>query len=73
MRRFLASIAFVGCAAFASPFAAAATTVPADTSSAVAVQQLRVSAHGIRDEAAMVIVGTALICLAAAVRRAVRV
>lgn len=36
----------------------------------VAVQRVEVPATGIRDEAAMVLVGTALIGLAAAVRRA---
>ncbi len=68
MRRYLVSLAFAGCAAVASPLAAAET--PVDTGSTVAVQQVRVPAHGLRDEVAMVLVGTALIGLAAAVRRA---
>ncbi|MEO6237690.1 MAG: hypothetical protein ABIQ52_11875 [Vicinamibacterales bacterium] len=36
----------------------------------VAVQQVRLTMPGLRDEAAMVLVGTALIGLAAAVKRA---
>jgi hypothetical protein len=36
----------------------------------VATQQVRAAVTGLRDEAAMVLVGTALIGLAAAVRRA---
>lgn len=43
---------------------------PAAVAQAVAVQRVSVPAIGIRDEAAMVLVGTALIGLAAAVRRA---
>ena len=39
-------------------------------SAPVAVQRINVPATGIRDEAAMVLVGTALIGLAAVVRRA---
>ncbi len=73
MRKYLASLAFAGCVVMASPVAAA-TTAPETTnvkaSTAVAVQQVRVPVTGLRDEAAMVLVGTALIGLAAAVRRA---
>jgi hypothetical protein len=52
-----------------------ATGRPADgvereTPSAVAVQRVSIPATGLRDEAAMVLIGTALIGLAAAVRRA---
>jgi hypothetical protein len=67
MRRYLASLAL-----FASAAAPAFTTAPAgpETPDAVAVQQVRVPAHGLRDEVAMVLVGSALIGLAAAVRRA---
>jgi hypothetical protein len=73
MRRYLASLAFVGCVAFASPLvAASANDAPAEAGSTVAVQQVRVPAHGLRDEVAMVLVGTALIGLGAAVRRAAR-
>ena len=42
----------------------------AAASAPVAVQRVSVPAPGLRDEAAMVLVGTALIGLAAAVRRA---
>jgi len=71
MSRNLASLAFVGSVALASPLAvAAASGTPVDPGSTVAVQQVRVPTHGLRDEAAMVLVGTALIGLAAAVRRA---
>lgn len=72
MRRYLASLAFVASIAAAAPLAAAPadTETPSADASAVAVQQVRVPAHGLRDEAAMVLVGTALIALAAAVRRA---
>jgi hypothetical protein len=40
------------------------------TATPVAVQRVRIPATGMRDEAAMVLVGSALIGLAAAVRRA---
>ena len=53
---------------------AAARPAPNDTREAavapVAVQHVPMPASGIRDEAAMVLVGTALIGLGAAVRRA---
>lgn len=72
MRRFLASVVFAWCALIALPlWAAPASEDPSNTSRpTVAVQQVRVPVPGIRDEAAMVLVGTALIGLAAAVRRA---
>ncbi len=73
MRRYLASLAFAGCFAVATPLAAAPTAdrdTPSAANTAVAVQQMHVPAHGLRDEVAMVLVGTALIGLAAAVRRA---
>jgi hypothetical protein len=72
VRRNLASIVFAGCALAASPLTAAPSLNAAETATpAVAVQQVRVPASvGLRDEAAMVLVGTALIGLAAAVRRA---
>jgi len=68
MRRYLVTLAFALCAAPAM----AATEVAAETSARapVAVQHARVQLPGLRDEAAMVLVGTALIGLAAAVRRA---
>lgn len=72
MRKYLASLAVLGCA-FAAP-SVTATPSPQEAETvtpAVAVQQVRVPASGgLRDEAAMVLVGTALIGLAAAVRRA---
>lgn len=43
---------------------------PETTAAPVAVQRLTATDAGLRDEAAMVLVGTALIALAAAVRRA---
>jgi hypothetical protein len=71
MRKYLASLAFGGLLAIAAP-AAAATDAPEAPSAAatVAVQQVKVPLPSLRDEAAMVLVGTALIGLAAAVRRA---
>lgn len=71
MRKNLASLAVIGCALAASPLAAAPTVQEAaSTAPAVAVQQVRApAAGGLRDEAAMVLVGTALIGLAAALRR----
>jgi hypothetical protein len=71
MRKYLASLAFSGFLAVAAP--AAATSEALDTpnaSASVAVQQVKVPLPSLRDEAAMVLVGTALIALAAAVRRA---
>ena len=72
MRKYLASTLFTGCALAASPLAAAPAPKEAETAApTVAVQQVRAAASGgLRDEAAMVLVGTALIGLAAAVRRA---
>jgi len=72
MRTYLATVVFAGAAFGAAPLAAAPSeTEPSvEASTAVAVQQARVPATGLRDEAAMVLVGTALIGLAAAVRRA---
>jgi hypothetical protein len=70
MRKYLASLALAGCAVAASPLTAPAADEAADATPAVAVQQVRVPMSSYRDEAAMVLVGTALIGLAAAVRRA---
>jgi hypothetical protein len=78
MRRYVGSLVFAGCAALgASAAAGPATTsdaavVNAPAAPAVAVQQVQVKTllPGLREEAAMVLVGTALIGLAAAVRRA---
>lgn len=68
MRKYLASLALVGAAATPA-FAATTAQEEANASATVAVQQARVPFAGLRDEAAMVLVGTALIGLAAAVRR----
>jgi hypothetical protein len=71
MGKYLAPLVFAGYVLAASPLSAApSATAPADESKrAVAVQQVRVPLPGLRDEAAMVLVGTLLIGLAAAVRR----
>jgi hypothetical protein len=70
MRKYLASLAFALSLSAAVPaWAAANTTDEMHASAPVAVQQVRVPVPGLRDEAAMVLVGTALIGLAAAVRR----
>lgn len=72
MRKHLLSVALAGLLALmASPLATADTPdneiiAPAP----VAVQRVSFSLLGLRDEAAMLLVGTALIGLAAAVRRA---
>jgi len=69
MRKYLASTVFTGCAMAATPLVAAPAVPEAEsTAPTVAVQQPKTSI-GLRDEAAMVLVGTALIGLAAAVRR----
>jgi hypothetical protein len=75
MRRQFVSLTFAGLMGlWVSPLAAAATTpdegreTPA--TGAVAVQRVNIPATGLRDEAAMVLIGTALIGIAAAVRRA---
>ena len=74
MRKYLGSIAVVGCAIAISPLvesSSSASASDADNAPTVAVQQVRVPPiGGLRDEAAMVLVGTALIGLASAVRRA---
>lgn len=73
MRKFVGSFVFTGFA-FATPLVAAPavgdTVANNSEAPAVAVQQVRVPVPYLRDEAAMVLVGTALIGLAAAVRRA---
>ncbi len=74
MRRRLVMWMFliVAAAGAASALAAGRSTDQARESTAapVAVQRLAIPATGLRDEAAMVLVGSALIGLAAAVRRA---
>ena len=57
-------------ALLATPGYAERTKDPEAVAAPVAVQRVGVADSGIRDEAAMVLVGTALIALAAAVRRA---
>jgi hypothetical protein len=71
MRKYLASLAFTLTVTAAVPALAgtAATTDEANPSATVAVQQARMPVAGLREEAAMVLVGTMLIGLAAAVRR----
>lgn len=69
MRRYLASLALMASAA-APAFSAVSGGPDTPDVSAVAAQQVRVPTHGLRDELAMVLVGSALIGLAAAVRRA---
>ena len=74
MRRQIVSWMFVAGVAVATPCGASASPatdeVREGSIAPVAVQQVSVPASGLRDEAAMVLVGTALIGLAAAVRRA---
>lgn len=69
MRKYLASLAFALTLSAAAPVLAATSTANDEASATVAVQQVKMPVPGLRDEAAMVLVGTALIGLAAAVRR----
>jgi hypothetical protein len=71
MRTFVGALLFAGSIAIALPTAASSRTAPDKdrTHAAVAVQRVQVPLPGLRDEAAMVLVGTALIGLGAAVRR----
>ena len=65
-------ITIVGSLFVMSPHLSAGGTKPdtePTTQAPVAVQRVAVPARGMRDEAAMVLIGTALIGLAAAVRR----
>ena len=73
MRRQLGSLVFAGIVGlFATPLLAASPAVNdvRDGASTVAVQRVTVPTAGLRDEVAMVLVGTALIGLGSAVRRA---
>lgn len=70
MRKYLASILFTGGALAASSAWAASPVNETESAPTVAVQPVRLTVPGLRDEAAMVLVGTALIGLGAAVRRA---
>ena len=69
MGKYLATLVFGGFALMASPLCAAISANETGSSQTVAAEQVRV-VTGLRDEAAMLLVGTALIGLAAAVRRA---
>ena len=72
IRRQLVALTFAGLA-FLPPAIAAAPAVGDEAAKAgttVAVQRLAISYPSMRDEAAMVLIGTGLIALAAAVRRA---
>jgi hypothetical protein len=70
VRRCLGLVLCAGCAALLSASLAAAPDKREPESTAVAVQRVSVPYSGLRDEAVMVLVGTALIGIAAAVRRA---
>lgn len=70
MRTCVGSLVLVGLTALAAPVVAApAADDAAAARPAVAVQQVQLPLPGLRDEAAMVLVGTVLIGLGAAVRR----
>jgi hypothetical protein len=74
MRKYLVTLVFGGCAVMTSHLAAASPEkeVATEASPAVVIEHatVRVPVSGLRDEAAMILVGSALIGLAAAVRRA---
>jgi hypothetical protein len=73
MGRVVVGFLFAGLIALLSAPLFAGPTVSDDapgTGATVAVQRVSIPGTGLRDEAAMVLVGTALIGLAAAVRRA---
>jgi hypothetical protein len=74
MRRLVGTAVFVGCTLVAGSISAAAPPKQDASNvrpeqSAVAVQQVHLPIPGVRDEAAMVLVGTALIALGTVVRR----
>ncbi len=71
MRKYLVTLIFSGLAVIASPLSAATKDASSDASPAlvIAPAPVHVSVPGLRDEAAMILVGTALIGLAAVVRR----
>jgi hypothetical protein len=72
MRKYLVTLIFGGLALIAAPLSASTKDVSTDASPAAVVEPaaVHVSVPGLRDEAAMILVGTALIGLAAVVRRA---
>jgi hypothetical protein len=65
-----AVLAVIAAASAAAAGRVAAAEPRQSTAAPVAVQRVALPATGIRDEAAMVLVGSALIGIAAAVRRA---
>ena len=70
MRKYLLFAVVAGLLAFMAPMATADTPDGETAAAPVAVQRVSLPSMGLRDEATMIIVGTALIGLAAAVRRA---
>ena len=73
MRRQLVSLTFAAMAVMSAGVGASPTLTDdaaADVAPTMAVQRVNMPGPALRDEAAMVLVGTALIGLAAAVRRA---
>ena len=73
MRRQLVSLTIAGLAVLATGLSASPAgddSTAANAAPTVAVQRVSLPLPAIRDEAAMVLVGTALIGMAAAVRRA---
>ena len=73
MRRQLVSLTIAGLSIMATGLGAspaADDTVAASAAPTMAVHRVGLALPGLRDEATMVLVGTALIALAAAVRRA---
>lgn len=70
MRRLVTIAGFLGCLVMtASVYASPSPSDASDQNQAVSIQQGHVTLPELRDEAAMVLVGSALIGLAAAVRR----
>jgi hypothetical protein len=69
MGKYLASLAFAMTLSAVGPPALASTPATDEASATVVVQPVKSPVPGLRDEAAMVLVGTALIGLGAAVRR----
>ncbi len=70
MRKYLLFAVVLGLLAFMAPLAIADSPDDDTAAAPVAVQRVSFRSMGLRDEATMIVVGTALIGLAAAVRRA---
>ena len=70
MPKYLLFAVVAGLLAFMAPMALADTPDEDSARPPVAVQRVSFGSTGLRDEATMILVGTALIGLAAAVRRA---